>query len=153
MKDVLSGELICADETSINLTEGKGYVWVFASSSSVFFVYKRSREGSFLTELLRPFKGVLVSDLYTAYDSFNMRQQRCLLHLIRDMNEDVLDNPFDEELKSIATQFSALLRAIVETIDRYGLKAHHLNKHRRPVSASVIGLPAVDSLLRWLRDM
>lgn len=130
-KDVLSGGLICVDETSVNLRQEKGYVWVFASSNSVFFIYRNSREGSFLSDLLRQFKGVLVSDFYTAYDSLNVRQQRCLLHLIRDMNEDVLINPFDDELKSIATRFSALLRTTVETIDRYGLKARHLNKHRR----------------------
>jgi hypothetical protein len=130
-KDLLSGDLICADETTINLQDEKGYVWVFASTNSVFFIYRNSREGSFLLDLLRRFKGVLVSDFYTAYDSLPVRQQRCLVHLIRDLNEDVLKNPFDEELKSIATRFSALLRTIVETIDKYGLKTRHLNKHRQ----------------------
>jgi hypothetical protein len=51
---------------------------------------------------------------------------------MRDMNEDLLKYPFDDELKSIATRFSSLLKEIVHTIDRYGLKRWHLNKHNVP---------------------
>src|SRR5215469_17059722 len=62
-------------------------------------------------------KGVLVSDFYTAYDALDMPQQRCLIHLMRDMNDDLLKHPFDEELKSIANKFSSLLKDIVNAID------------------------------------
>ena len=60
-----------------------------------------------------------------------MPQQRCLIHLMRDMNDDLLKNPFDDEFKLIAESFSSLLRTIVNTIDEYGLKKRHLNKHRK----------------------
>jgi hypothetical protein len=53
---------------------------------------------------------------------------------MRDINEDLHKNPFDDELKEIATRFGALLREIVETIDTYGLKARHLSKHRKPAA-------------------
>ena len=77
-------------------------MWVLASTESVYFFYRASREGSFLPEMLQGFKGVLVSDFYTAYDALDMPQQRCLIHLMRDMNEDLLKHPFDTDLKSIA---------------------------------------------------
>jgi hypothetical protein len=48
---------------------------------------------------------------------------------MRDMNEDLLKYPFDDQLKTIATRFSSLLTEIVHTIDRYGLKRWHLHKH------------------------
>jgi len=48
------------------------------------------------------------------------------------MNEDLLKNPFDDELKTIAIRFSALLKDIVWIIDKYGLKKRHLNKHKVP---------------------
>ena len=41
---------------------------------------------------------------------------------MRDINEDLLKHPFNEELTFVAKRFGALLRDIVETIDRYGLK-------------------------------
>ena len=72
-------------------------------------------ESAILETLLDGFKGVLVSDFYAAYDSVECPQQKCLIHLMRDINEDLHKNPFDEELKAIAGRFGALLREIVET--------------------------------------
>jgi hypothetical protein len=79
--------------------------------------------------------GVLVSDFFTAYDSLGCPQQKCLIHLLRDLNEDLLRNPFDEGFKMLAKGFSALLKKVVETIDHYGLKRRHLHKHRPEVEA------------------
>jgi hypothetical protein len=63
---------------------------------------------------LNGFKGVLVSDFYAAYDSIPCPQQKCLLHLMRDINDAVLDNPYDESMKGIAAAFGELLRACQE---------------------------------------
>lgn len=79
------------------------------------------------------FKGVLVSDFYTAYNSINCPQQKCLIHLIRDLNDEILNFPFDEQLKQIVVNFGELLKPIIETIDRYGLKKHYLRKHLKCV--------------------
>jgi predicted RecB family nuclease len=126
---LITGTLIHADETHTNLQKGKGYVWVLANMEEVVFLYKPSREGDFLQELLKGFTGVLITDFYSAYDSLPCEQQKCLVHLIRDMNHDLLNNPFDDEFKSLVSEFGQLLRTIVATIDRYGLKKRHLNKH------------------------
>jgi hypothetical protein len=75
------------------------------------------------------FKGVLVSDFYTAYDTIGCPQQRCLIHLMRDLNDEVLSNPFDAELKHLVTLFAGLLRSVVETVDRHGLRRHFLRRH------------------------
>jgi len=83
--------------------------------------------------MLQDFNGVLVSDFYRAYDSLECAQQKCLVHLVRNMNDDIFKNPFDQELKMMVAAFGVLLRSIVETIDRYGLKKCHLNKHRNDV--------------------
>ena len=48
---------------------------------------------------------------------------------MRDLNEEILNNPFDEEMKSIAVRFAGLLKPIVETIDRRGLMKYFLRKH------------------------
>lgn len=131
LKEIASGNLIHADETKGVVLGGGHYVWVFANMTTVAYVYAESREAAILENLLEGFKGVLVSDFYAAYDSVPCPQQKCLIHLMRDINEDLNKNPFDEELKTIAGRFGTLLREIVETVDRYGLKARHLGKHRR----------------------
>ena len=70
----------------------------------------------------------LVSDFYNVYDSAPCLQQKCLIHLVRDINDDLLKAPFDEELKELATRFTALMTPIIESIDRYGLTKRHLGK-------------------------
>jgi len=130
---LIAGAVIHADETHANLQKGKGYVWVLANMEEVVYLYKPSREGDFLHELLKGFTGVLITDFFSAYDSLPCEQQKCLVHLIRDMNHDLLNNPFDDEFKSLVSEFGQLLRTIVATIDRYGLKKKHLNKHTNDV--------------------
>jgi hypothetical protein len=115
-------------------------VWVFASTSATVYIFRRSREGNFLRQMLKNFKGVLVSDFYSAYDGLPCLHQRCLIHLMRDMNRAIIDNPFDQELQSITTPFGALLRSIVITVDEYGLKCRHLQTHAKAVEAFFEGL-------------
>jgi predicted RecB family nuclease len=133
LAQIIKGKLVHADETPIALKDRQGYVWVFATFHEVVYFYTETREGELVRERLRGFEGVLVTDFYTAYDSLPCPQQKCLLHLMRDLNEAVLDYPYDEELKQIATSFAELLKSIVQTIDGWGLKRRFLNKHRADV--------------------
>jgi hypothetical protein len=86
-----------------------------------------------LHELLRDFKGVLVTDFYSAYDSIKCPQQKCLIHLMRDLNDDLLGSPYDDEYKTLAGEFGRLLRRIVEAIDRHGLKRRYLHVYKADV--------------------
>lgn len=130
---IINGNVIHADETRANIRGHSAYVWVLTSVTEVVYILAESREGEIVQQLLKGFKGVLVSDFYAAYDSIECPQQKCLIHLMRDLNDEILNNPFDEEAKMIALWFAALLKPIVETIDRRGLKAHFLRKHLREV--------------------
>src|ERR1039457_2878992 len=89
---------------------------------------------------LSGFNGVLVSDFYSAYDSISCAQQKCLVHLIRDLNEDVLKEPFNEEMKALVHGFTALLKPVVDSIDRFGLKTRFLKKHKVEVARFYEGL-------------
>ena len=132
--------LLHADETKINLRDTDGFVWVFASMEEVAYFYTETREGDHVQSLLKDFNGVLVSDFYAAYDSINCPQQKCLIHLIRDINDALYKHPYDEALKRVAGSFTNLLRPMIETVDRFGLKHYFLKKH----------LPAVDRFYKEL---
>ena len=107
---IKKGRLIHADETK-GVVKGEGhYIWVFTNLTTVAYVYAESREATILEEMLDGFSGVLVSDFYAAYDSVPCAQQKCLIHLMRDINEDLHRNPFDDELKDIAERFGVVLR-------------------------------------------
>jgi predicted RecB family nuclease len=130
LKRILSGRLIHADETKVNIKGGSAYVWVLTNLEEVVYFYTATREGEVVQSLLREFKGVLVTDFYAAYDSINCPQQKCLIHLMRDLNDDLLKQPFNEELKALVQSFAELLKPAIDTIDRFGLKAHFLRKHK-----------------------
>lgn len=131
---LIHGKILHADETEIKLRKDKGYVWVFCNMEEVIYMYKPTRKGGFLHDLLEEFHGVLISDFYPAYDSIKCLQQKCLVHLIRDFNKDLLLNPFDNEYKQMAKYFTNLLRNIIDTIDKYGLKKRHLHKHTKDMN-------------------
>ena len=131
LSDLLNGPILHIDETPVKLRTQHGYVWVFANMETVFFEYRSSRKGDFLSERLGGFEGVLVSDFFSAYDAIDCPQQKCVLHLIRDINDAMRRNPFDEELRRLAQGFASVFRAIIGTVDRYGLKRRHLNKHKK----------------------
>ena len=133
LREILKGPLLHIDETMANLHGQTGYVWVMATVDKVYYFYKPSREGSFLKDLLVPFSGVLVSDFFTAYDSLSCQQQKCLAHLVRDIDDDLLRNPLDGELRTLAQEFGVILRTIIQTVDQYGLKKRHLHKHKKSV--------------------
>ncbi len=46
-----------------------------------------------------------MSDFYTAYDSLMCPQQKCLIHLIRDMSQAILEHPFVGEPQSMFERF------------------------------------------------
>src|SRR5262249_48895425 len=133
LRTIVKGRLIHADETQVSIEGKRAYVWVFTTLEEVIYHYTKTREGDFLQELLRGFSGVLVSDFYAAYDSMNCAQQKCLIHLMRDLNDDLLKQPFNEELKALVREFARLLKSIIEAVDRFGLKAHFLRKYKTSV--------------------
>ncbi len=133
LEKMISGRLIHADETKVNLKGGIGYVWAFSNMEEVVYLYAPTREGGWVVDLLREFKGVFVSDFYSAYDSLSCPKQRCLIHLIRDMNDDLLEEPFNDEIRSLASAFAAMVKPMIETVDRFGLKSRFLRKHKKDV--------------------
>ena len=124
-----NGRLLHVDETKVSIKGQAAYVWVFANLEEVAYIYSDTREGTLLQTLLSDFSGVLVSDFYAAYDGIACPQQKCLIHLIRDMNEEVLKHPYDDQLKHLCQAFANLVRPMIATVDRYGLKKHFLTKH------------------------
>ena len=83
LERLVHGDLIHADETRANIKGRSAFVWVLASLREAVYILSDSREGDIIQTLLPDFKGVLVTDFYTAYDSINCPQQKCLIHLIR----------------------------------------------------------------------
>ena len=52
---ILKSPVLCIDEGDVTLRKTKGYVWVFTTHDAVWYLYKDTRSGEFLKELLADF--------------------------------------------------------------------------------------------------
>jgi Transposase IS66 family len=134
LERLCKGRLLHVDETSVSVMGKNSYVWVLTSMQEVAYFHTPTREGSAIKAMLKSFSGVLVLDFYAAYDGIECPQQKCLIHFIRDLNDELLKQPYDESLKRLVGDFARLVRPMVETVDRRGLKKRFLRKHRISVN-------------------
>ena len=130
---ILENPVIHVDETKINIRGFQQFVWVITDGNHVIFRLTETRETHFLKQLLAGYNGTLVSDFYGGYDSIPCRQQKCLAHLIRDLNDDLSKNPFNIEYEQFVSSVRDLLAPIFNDIQRFGLKALHLRKYQKDV--------------------
>lgn len=128
---LLESPFIHADETSIRIGNSDWYVWVFTDGKHVVFKLTETREAKIVHEFLASYEGILISDFYPGYDSVQCRQQKCWVHLIRDMNNDLWGTPFDSEYEKLVLEVRNLIIPIMEAIQKYGSKKRNLNKFRR----------------------
>jgi predicted RecB family nuclease len=133
LQAILKSDFVHVDETKINIQGVDHYVWVFTDGQHVVFRMTETRDADIVREVLAGYEGVLVSDFYPGYDGVPCRQQKCWVHLIRDINDDLWAAPFDHELEAFALAVQSLLVPILEAVDRYGLKAWHLRKFEKDV--------------------
>lgn len=76
------------DETGWREDGENGYLWSFSNPDVRYYLYRKSRAGAVVTEVLgEGFAGALVSDFLGSYNIYDGPKQRCWVHLIRDLKE------------------------------------------------------------------
>jgi hypothetical protein len=110
-------------------------VWTFTTDKYVIFKLSKTREATIAHEFLEDYHGILITDFYSGYDAIACRQQKCWVHLIRDLNDDLWEYPFDSEYETFVSEVRNLIIPIMETVQKYGLKKRHLQKFMQHVSA------------------
>ena len=142
LNEILNSPFIHADETIVNVKGDDCYVWILTNGKNVFFKLTNTREIAVIKDLLQKYEGVLISDFYPGYDSIKCKQQKCWVHLIRDLNDDLRKNPFNSEYEKFVILIKELMLLIFEAIDKYGFKVRHLNKF----------IPKVDSFYECITN-
>jgi hypothetical protein len=125
---MLQSSFIHADETKVNIQGVEQYVWVFTDGLRVIFKLTPTREADIVHKILDGYLGTLVSDFYPGYDSVKCKQQKCWVHLIREINDDLWKAPFDIELEGFAAKVKDLIVPILKVVEEHGLKKRKLGK-------------------------
>jgi len=85
-EEIVQAGVLHADETGWRVNGRTHWLWCFTNHASTLFTIERSRAGpvvlKFITEY---FDGVLVSDFWGAYNVLTCAKQKCLVHLLRDL--------------------------------------------------------------------
>ncbi len=101
----------------------------------MLFRLSATRENVVVREVLGEYTGILSTDFYGGYDAVSCRQQKCLVHLIRDLNNDLWRRPFDTELETFVLDVRDLLVPILEAANKYGLRKRNLRKFTKSVDS------------------
>jgi polyhydroxyalkanoate synthesis regulator phasin len=89
--------VVHADETGWRTNGQNGHLWTLTNAHHTLYHVDRSRAGPVIVDLLGKAFGadgqVLVSDFYGVYDQFDAAQQKCLVHLLRELRETLAKRP------------------------------------------------------------
>ena len=90
--------VVYADETSWRNDGKNAQLWTLTNDRHTLYHIDDSRSGKVIAELLGEAfgadgKSTLVSDFYGVYDRFDCPQQKCLVHLLRELKETTAQNP------------------------------------------------------------
>ena len=133
IKAMLASPKIHVDETLVNIQGKIQYVWVFTDGEHVVFRLTPTRDSTIVHQILKNYEGVLITDFFAGYEAVKCCQQKCWVHLIRDINEDLRKSPFDSEFDNFVSLLRDMLLPIFEAVEKYGLKKRNLNKFRKSV--------------------
>ncbi len=81
-------KIIHGDETGWRINGRNVWAWCFANLKISLYLIENSRSSQVLIETLgESLAGVLVSDFYAAYNCIDASKQRCLPHLLRELDK------------------------------------------------------------------
>jgi hypothetical protein len=82
------------DETGWRTDGRNGYLWAVTDPRHTLYHVDKRRSGAVIEELLgRAFPGTLGCDFYGAYGRLDCPKQRCLAHLLRELDDAARDSP------------------------------------------------------------
>lgn len=85
-EDIQNAGVLHGDETGWRVNGKTHWLWCFTSKAATIFTIERSRAGPVVLAFIKDcFDGVFVSDFWYAYNVLTCAKQKCLVHLLRDL--------------------------------------------------------------------
>nr|MDO8087801.1 IS66 family transposase [Candidatus Sigynarchaeum springense] len=76
-----------SDETGLPMDGDNHWLWILVTAHVVLFLPSESRGHETVADVFEGYKGILVSDFWSAYNMFDVEQQKCLAHVIVELKE------------------------------------------------------------------
>jgi transposase len=107
---IRASPVVHADETGWRENGRNRYLWSFSTPTHCYVAAGSRAKGMVDTVLGPDATGVLVSDFYAAYDHYDGWQQKCWVHLLRDIRTLVRADPSDARLARWADEVQVVYR-------------------------------------------
>jgi hypothetical protein len=75
------------DETGIPMDGQNWWLWVIVAAEVVLYLPSETRGSDAVKDIFHEYKGILLSDFWSAYNKLNVEQQKCLEHLVRELRK------------------------------------------------------------------
>lgn len=73
------------DETGVPMDGKNHWLWVIVTGHVILYLASESRGHETIEALFDGYKGILISDFWTAYNRLDVNQQKCLAHVVKDL--------------------------------------------------------------------
>jgi len=125
-KSLKQGGFIHADETGWRIDGNNAWLWKFSNKRICLTHIDLSRGQKVVEDVLgNKYNGTLISDFLSAYNKISAKgKQRCLIHILRDLEKVIKYWRDDEEV----IRYCAMLKKILE--DGIGLAGEYRDKKR-----------------------
>jgi hypothetical protein len=86
--EIRKSEAVHYDDTGWPVNGVNNWLWAFVSKAAAWYTIKDTRRGTVVEETLgEGYGGVACSDFYPSFDKLPYRQQKCLIHLLKDLRK------------------------------------------------------------------
>ena len=73
------------DETGVPMDGKNHWLWVVVTGHVILYLASKSRGHETVKNIFDGYKGILISDFWSAYNKLDVEQQKCLAHLVKDL--------------------------------------------------------------------
>jgi transposase len=86
--EIRASEVVHLDDTGWPVNGTNNWLWAFVSKAAAWYTVKDTRRRTVVEETLgEDYRGVACSDFYPSFDKLPYRQQKCLIHLLKDLRK------------------------------------------------------------------
>lgn len=142
-----SQEVIHGDETGWKMDSAHWQLWCFCNRYLVYFHPSPSRGAKIPKSILgENYRGILHADFYAAYN-FVAKTQRCLIHLQRDIHNELEVSPYDSALVNVKEGINAIVNEAkrIKRLHLSQLSPEEKEKTKKEMDDILLGLTRLDS--------
>jgi transposase len=158
-KELLSGPLIGIDETTMQVitepgrsAKTKSYLWVFRGgnprSPAIIFMYRETRSGNFLPELLKDYSGYIQTDGYKGYNILEEYEELILIACWAHARRKFYEAAKASKNKGSAQQAISMIKKLY-VIEK---TAKDYTPEKRKALRQKESVPVLEKIKEWLDE-